>query len=150
MATNLPPPLTPALNFTIYEVAGYGELIGKPLTKQQILYQLTHYDETARPALVASAVVMLVISSFGVALRLFARRIKKVNLAADDWMAVTALVGTTVHFLWRLRQVLNDQIAPSSRICHIVLLWYALPPGHAAFAWCGNPENLTDDEFLLW
>lgn len=45
------------------------------------------------PALMACSIVLIVAASIAVALRLVARRLKKLSWAADDYLAVVALIS---------------------------------------------------------
>ena len=86
------PPLTTSLNYTIAVLSAYGEFDGVPLTHDQIVYQLTHYDESKVGSLIAAVDIMLVATTLAVAMRLLSRKLKKVKLDVDDYMALIGLV----------------------------------------------------------
>ena len=54
------PPLTYDLNYTIGVLEVYGNFNHVPLTQDQIVYQLSHYNENKQPSLIAGTVVMIV------------------------------------------------------------------------------------------
>ena len=60
---------------------------------------LHNQNASRRPALLAGSIILIAAASIAVILRLVARRIKKVSFAADDYLAVLALVFAYAMFI---------------------------------------------------
>jgi len=55
-----------------------------------------HKTDTQQPNIIAALIVCSILAYTAVALRLFARHKQKVNLGADDWWIMGALVFITL------------------------------------------------------
>ena len=73
------------------------------LTDAEYRYELSHWNDTKRPALIAGSVVLITLDTFAVILRLWSRRVKRIGLAADDYTIIVALVGTASFSSWHLQ-----------------------------------------------
>ena len=81
------------LNTTLGELYAFAAATGLKLTPDDVRYQITHYNEDRAPALYAGSIALITITAVCVALRLFARKVKKIPLGADDYMVLTATVS---------------------------------------------------------
>lgn len=62
------------------------------LTPSEMQYQLAHVAENRSGNVIAAVVTCLCLAFIAVGLRLFARKLMKTPLGADDWMIIVALV----------------------------------------------------------
>ena len=63
------------------------------LSPTEIEYELAHIHDNRSPDIVISAAICISLAIIAVALRLFARRLSKVKILADDYTTICALVS---------------------------------------------------------
>ena len=67
------------------------------LPPEEIAYQEAHIRENKGPILIGTCVMLLALSTTTVILRIISRRIKRVKLAADDYLIFLAQVSCTLN-----------------------------------------------------
>ena len=81
-----------------------------PLAPTEILHEEKYIRQNRGPEIIVSSTICIALATTAVALRLLARRITKLQIKADDYMMVLALVRdyhSPSHDHLRLRRLLN-------------------------------------------
>ena len=65
------------------------------LSPAQLAYYEAHINDDRRPVIYGVCSMLTVLSTVAVVLRIIARRIKRLSLAADDYLVLLALVGSS-------------------------------------------------------
>ena len=67
--------------------------MNSPITAAETAYDLQHSKDSAVTSLVVCLVISYMMAATAVAMRLLARRLKRLKLAMDDYMAIVAMVS---------------------------------------------------------
>lgn len=84
-----------------------------PLAPTEILQEEENIHQNRGPEIIVSSTICIALATTAVALRFLARRITKLQIKADDYMMVLALVRgyrSPSHDHLRLRRLLNSLI----------------------------------------